>query len=243
MNNMPSFAVGMADFYDGPIEDPGCSGLSGSGPRRSRPVRAGHHRGDEHGRHRPRRRVVRSRHRSAAEFPHTALRSAGDPGEHQLPGASAHSLASGMGVRRSVAASRRCRAGEGRHHRHRWTSPARHPDSERSTGSGTRTTAKWCDNDRDALLDYDDLQVYADAGQGGFEIRTFLAVSAAAVGAGHGALHGADPDLRGQLHHCLLDLSTSVRRVDQSDSCSVMPAAASVNWRPMSWVRSGSGNR
>ncbi|MEO6653026.1 MAG: extradiol ring-cleavage dioxygenase [Ilumatobacteraceae bacterium] len=42
---------------------------------------------------------------------------------------------------------------------------------------------RWARNDRCALLDYDDLTVYADAGQGGFEIRTFLAVSAAAAGA------------------------------------------------------------
>lgn len=42
---------------------------------------------------------------------------------------------------------------------------------------------RWCRNDRDALLDYDDPTVYADAGQGGFEIRTFVAVSAAASGA------------------------------------------------------------
>ncbi len=42
---------------------------------------------------------------------------------------------------------------------------------------------RWCRNDRDALLNYDDLGVYAEAGQGGFEIRTFLTVSAAAAGA------------------------------------------------------------
>jgi len=42
---------------------------------------------------------------------------------------------------------------------------------------------RWCRNDRDALLDYDDAQVDAEAGQGGFEIRTFLTVSAAAAGA------------------------------------------------------------
>ena len=34
-----------------------------------------------------------------------------------------------------------------------------------------------------ALLDYDDATVYADAGQGGFEIRTFITVSGAAAGA------------------------------------------------------------
>ena len=43
-------------------------------------------------------------------------------------------------------------------------------------------------NDREALLAYDDVTVYADAGQGGFEIRTFLAVSAAATGA-KGTVH------------------------------------------------------
>ncbi|TDI35724.1 MAG: extradiol ring-cleavage dioxygenase [Acidobacteria bacterium] len=39
-------------------------------------------------------------------------------------------------------------------------------------------------NDKDALLDYSDEQTYADAGQGGFEIRTFIAVAAAAGGKG-----------------------------------------------------------
>ena len=42
---------------------------------------------------------------------------------------------------------------------------------------------RWCRNDRDALLDYTDVSTYLDAGQGGFEIRTFLAVAAAARGA------------------------------------------------------------
>jgi len=35
-------------------------------------------------------------------------------------------------------------------------------------------------NDKDALLDYDDTRTYAEAGQGGFEIRTFIAIAAAA---------------------------------------------------------------
>ena len=39
-------------------------------------------------------------------------------------------------------------------------------------------------NDKDALLSYDDMQTYQDAGQGGFEIRTFIAVAAAAGGKG-----------------------------------------------------------
>ncbi|MSQ21650.1 MAG: extradiol ring-cleavage dioxygenase [Betaproteobacteria bacterium] len=39
-------------------------------------------------------------------------------------------------------------------------------------------------NDRTALLDYRDAETYRDAGQGGFEIRTLIAVAAAAGGAG-----------------------------------------------------------
>ena len=38
--------------------------------------------------------------------------------------------------------------------------------------------------DRDALLSYTDEETYRDAGQGGFEIRTFLASLAAAGGQG-----------------------------------------------------------
>jgi 2,3-dihydroxyphenylpropionate 1,2-dioxygenase len=39
-------------------------------------------------------------------------------------------------------------------------------------------------NDKDALLAYDDIETYRDAGQGGFEIRTFIAIAAAAGGTG-----------------------------------------------------------
>ena len=39
-------------------------------------------------------------------------------------------------------------------------------------------------NDRDALLDYTDEATYRDAGQGGFEIRTYIAIAAAAGGEG-----------------------------------------------------------
>lgn len=42
---------------------------------------------------------------------------------------------------------------------------------------------RWCRNDREALCGYDDAAVYTEAGQGGFEIRTFVATSAAAAGA------------------------------------------------------------
>ena len=39
-------------------------------------------------------------------------------------------------------------------------------------------------NDKERLLDYTDEETYRDAGQGGFEIRTFIAIAAAAGGQG-----------------------------------------------------------
>jgi aromatic ring-opening dioxygenase catalytic subunit (LigB family) len=41
---------------------------------------------------------------------------------------------------------------------------------------------RWCANDRERLLDYTDEQTYFEAGQGGFEIRTFIAISGATQG-------------------------------------------------------------
>ena len=43
---------------------------------------------------------------------------------------------------------------------------------------------RWLANDQRALLSYTDEATYRDAGQGGFEIRTFIAVAAAAKGRG-----------------------------------------------------------
>jgi 2,3-dihydroxyphenylpropionate 1,2-dioxygenase len=43
----------------------------------------------------------------------------------------------------------------------------------------------WARNDKEALLSYSDRDTYRDAGQGGFEIRTFISVAAAARGKGH----------------------------------------------------------
>jgi aromatic ring-opening dioxygenase catalytic subunit (LigB family) len=44
---------------------------------------------------------------------------------------------------------------------------------------------RWAHNDRQALLSYSDVEIYRQAGQGGFEIRTFIGVAAAARGRGH----------------------------------------------------------
>lgn len=42
---------------------------------------------------------------------------------------------------------------------------------------------RWSDNNKDAMLDYTDEQTYLEAGQGGFEIRSFIAISGATQGA------------------------------------------------------------
>jgi aromatic ring-opening dioxygenase catalytic subunit (LigB family) len=43
---------------------------------------------------------------------------------------------------------------------------------------------RWLANDRERLLDYTDIDTYRDAGQGGFEIRAFITAAAAARGQG-----------------------------------------------------------
>jgi 2,3-dihydroxyphenylpropionate 1,2-dioxygenase len=43
---------------------------------------------------------------------------------------------------------------------------------------------RWQANDKAALLSYTDEETYRDAGQGGFEIRTFISIAAAARGRG-----------------------------------------------------------
>ena len=47
----------------------------------------------------------------------------------------------------------------------------------------TEFMQRFADNDKQALLSYTDAQTYADAGQGGYEIRTLIATAAAAKGA------------------------------------------------------------
>ncbi len=58
------------------------------------------------------------------------------------------------------------------------------PDSGKVNEAWDRDfLARWVRNDRAALIDYDDAAVYRDAGQGGFEIRTLITAAAAADGA------------------------------------------------------------
>jgi 2,3-dihydroxyphenylpropionate 1,2-dioxygenase len=59
------------------------------------------------------------------------------------------------------------------------------PDSGKINEAWDREfLASWARNDRAAMLSYTDEATYRDAGQGGFEIRAFIAVAAAACGRG-----------------------------------------------------------
>ncbi len=59
------------------------------------------------------------------------------------------------------------------------------PDSGKVNEAWDRTFMdRWCASDRAGMLSYTDEETYRDAGQGGFEIRTFIAVAAAAGGQG-----------------------------------------------------------
>jgi aromatic ring-opening dioxygenase catalytic subunit (LigB family) len=59
------------------------------------------------------------------------------------------------------------------------------PDSGKINEAWDRDfLAKWSANDQAALLAYRDADIYREAGQGGFEIRTFIALAAAARGSG-----------------------------------------------------------
>jgi aromatic ring-opening dioxygenase catalytic subunit (LigB family) len=60
------------------------------------------------------------------------------------------------------------------------------PDSGRINEAWDRDFLdRWTRNDKTALLSYSDADTYRQAGQGGFEIRTFISVAGAARGNGH----------------------------------------------------------
>ncbi len=187
MNNMPSFAVGMADFYDGPIEDPEWLKIDRFRAPGNRDLSL---------------RLITEMMNSvdvayAEEWlfdhgiavPLSFLTPKWDlpviPVNINCQGPPLTPLhrawAFGDAIRRAADSVPERLALVGTGGISHW--PAT-PDSGKINEDWDRDFLdRWCRNDKDALLDYDDLTVYADAGQGGFEIRTFVAVSAAALGA------------------------------------------------------------
>ncbi len=196
MNNMPSFAVGMADFYDGPIEDPGWLGIE----RFRSP-------GNKDLSRRLITEVMETVDVSYAEewkFDHgIAVPLSFLTPDHDLPivpvnincqgpplAPLSRTWAFGEAIRRAADSLPERIAVVGTGGISHW--PAT-PDSGKINEPWDRDFLdRWCRNDRAQLLDYDDATIYADAGQGGFEIRTFVAVSAAAGGA-PGTVHFYQP--------------------------------------------------
>ena len=195
MNNMPSYAIGMGDGYRGPIEDPDWLGIP------ARNVK-----GDANLSRRLIVEMMKTVDVSYAEewqFDHgimVPLHFLDPDNEFTIIPANINcqgppltplhrAWAFGEAIRRAadnVPERIALIATGGISH---W--PAT-PDSGRINVEWDRTFLDhWVRNDRDALIGYTDKATYRDAGQGGFEIRTFIAAAAAAGGKGH--LHYYEP--------------------------------------------------
>ena len=196
MDNMPSFAIGMADFYDGPIEEPGWLGIEpfrapGNAELSRRIIGEVMQTVDlayaeewcfDHG-------IAVPLHFLTPDFDLPVV-----PVNINCQGpplAPLHRVwALGEALRRAIDATHEKVALVGTGGISHW--PAT-PDSGKINEAWDRDFLdRWVRNDRDALLAYEDLEVYAEAGQGGFEIRTLVAVSAAARGA-TGTVHLYEP--------------------------------------------------
>jgi len=184
MDNMPSFAIGMADHYDGPIEDPQWLGIPrvrvpGNRDLSRRFITEVMKTSDvayaeewkfDHG-------IMVPLHFLTPEFDVPVI-----PVNINCQGPPlaplARAWAFGESLRNASDAVHERVALIGTGGISHW--PAT-PDSGKINEAWDRDFLdRWARNDRVALLNYDDASIYADAGQGGFEIRTFIAVSAAA---------------------------------------------------------------
>ena len=188
MNNMPAFAIGLAEGYEGPIEDPAWLGIPrtripGNAPLSLRLIRE----------------VMQTVDLAYAEewkFDHGIMvpLSFLTP-RYDLPVIPVNincqgpplsplhrSWALGEALRRAADAMPERIALVGTGGISHW--PAT-PDSGKINEAWDREfLRRWQANDKPAMLSYTDESTYRDAGQGGFEIRTFISVAAAAQGRG-----------------------------------------------------------
>jgi aromatic ring-opening dioxygenase catalytic subunit (LigB family) len=188
MNNMPAFAIGMADRYEGPIEDPAWLGITrtkvpGDAALSEYLIREIMQDVDlayaqewkfDHG-------IMVPLHflTPAYDLPIIPV-NINCQGPPLTP--LARAWAFGAALRRACDRSPKRLALVGTGGISHW--PAT-PDSGKINEAWDREFLdRWCRNDREALLSYSDHDTYRDAGQGGFEIRNFIAVAAAAGGVG-----------------------------------------------------------
>jgi 2,3-dihydroxyphenylpropionate 1,2-dioxygenase len=188
MDNMPAYAIGMADRYEGPIEDPGWLGIArtrvpGNADLSCRLIADVMNDVDvafaeewkfDHG-------IMVPLHFLTPRFDLPVI-----PVNINCQGPPLTPLkrawAFGAALRRACDAVPERIALVGTGGISHW--PAT-PDSGKVNEAWDRDFLdRWARNDREALLDYTDAATYRDAGQGGFEIRTFIAVAAAARGRG-----------------------------------------------------------
>jgi aromatic ring-opening dioxygenase catalytic subunit (LigB family) len=188
MNNMPAYALGMADAYEGPIEDPAWLAIPkrvvrGNADLSRRLISNVQHSVDvayaeewrfDHG-------IMVPLH---FLDPHNELTVI--PANINCQGPPLTPLhrawAFGEALRRAADAVPERIAIIGTGGISHW--PAT-PDSGRIDEAWDRRfLGAWAAADRDAMLAYTDAETYRDAGQGGFEIRTFIAAAAAAGGPG-----------------------------------------------------------
>jgi aromatic ring-opening dioxygenase catalytic subunit (LigB family) len=188
MDNMPAYAIGMADRYEGPIEDPGWLGIErtrvpGNADLSHRLIAEVMNDVDvafaeewkfDHG-------IMVPLHFLSPRFDLPVI-----PVNINCQGPPLTPLkrawAFGAALRRACDAVPERIALVGTGGISHW--PAT-PDSGKINEAWDRDFLdRWARNDREALLDYSDAATYRDAGQGGFEIRTFIAVAAAARGRG-----------------------------------------------------------
>jgi aromatic ring-opening dioxygenase catalytic subunit (LigB family) len=193
MNNMPAFAVGMADEYEGPIEDPAWLRIPHvripGNPNLSRrlitemmntvDVAYAEEWKFDHG-------IIVPLNFLTPKFDLPVI-----PANINCQGPPLTPLhrawAFGEAIRRACDSVPERIAVVGTGGISHW--PAT-PDSGKINPEWDRQFLdRWCRNDRDALLSYKDVETYRDGGQGGFEIRTYISIAAAARG-------------QGTVHHC-----------------------------------------
>ncbi|RYF72674.1 MAG: extradiol ring-cleavage dioxygenase [Comamonadaceae bacterium] len=188
MNNMPAYAIGMADSYEGPIEDPKWLGIEktkvpGNAALSQRLIRE----------------VMQTVDVAYAEewkFDHGIMVPLNflTP-QYDLPVVPVNincqgppltplhrAWAFGEALRRACDAAPERIALVGTGGISHW--PATPDSGKVNEAWDAAFMERWCANDRAGMLSYTDDATYREAGQGGFEIRTFLAVAAAARGRG-----------------------------------------------------------
>ena len=197
MNNMPAYAIGMADHYDGPIEDPQWLGIAktrvpGNKALSERIIREVMNDVDvayaeewkfDHG-------IMVPLHFLTPRFDTAII-----PVNINCQGPPLTPLkrawAFGEALRRACDAADERIAIVGTGGISHW--PAT-PDSGKINEAWDRAFLdRWSRNDKAALLSYSDEATYREAGQGGFEIRTFITVAAAAKGRGELSFYAPIP--------------------------------------------------